>query len=72
MCDMDVRQPGFNANRTVVVETDRLIIRHFHVSDSEAMDRVFSDEEVMRYGIGVQTRRSDGLHSRRLRAGEAG
>ena len=40
----------------LITETDRLILRHFHIVDVEAMMQVFGDEEVMRYGPGVQTR----------------
>jgi RimJ/RimL family protein N-acetyltransferase len=39
----------------IIVETERLILRCFHVFDGEAMDRVFGDVEVMRFGPGVQT-----------------
>ena len=39
----------------VIAVTPRLILRHFHVVDGDAMDRVFGDPEVMRYGSGVQT-----------------
>jgi RimJ/RimL family protein N-acetyltransferase len=39
----------------VILETERLILRHFHIFDGEAMDRVFGDPEVMLYGPGVQT-----------------
>lgn len=39
----------------VVVETERLFLRHFHILDSEAMYSVFGDAEVMRFGDGVQT-----------------
>ena len=39
----------------IIAETERLILRHLHVVDGEAMDRVFGDAEVMRYGHGVQT-----------------
>ena len=39
----------------IIVETKRLILRCFHVFDGEALDRVFGDVEVMRFGIGVQT-----------------
>jgi [ribosomal protein S5]-alanine N-acetyltransferase len=38
-----------------IAETERLILRQFHIFDGEAMDRVFGDPEVMRYGPGVQT-----------------
>jgi RimJ/RimL family protein N-acetyltransferase len=40
----------------IVVETERLILRHFHLFDGEAMDHVFGDVEVMRFGAGVQTK----------------
>lgn len=40
---------------TVIVETDRLIIRLFRLSDVEAMNCIFGDAEVMRFGDGVQT-----------------
>lgn len=39
----------------IIVETERLVLRHFHAFDGEAMDRVFGDAEVMRFGPGVQT-----------------
>ena len=39
----------------VILETDRLILRHFHILDAEAMGYVFGDAEVMRFGPGVQT-----------------
>ena len=39
----------------IVVETERLILRHFHIGDIGAMSRVFGDAEVMRFGPGVQT-----------------
>ncbi len=39
----------------IVVETARLILRHFHINDTEAMNRVFGDAEVMQFGPGVQT-----------------
>jgi len=35
--------------------TERLLLRHFHILDSEPMYRVFGDAEVMRFGDGVQT-----------------
>ena len=50
MADRTVtRSPG------VIVITDRLVIRLFRRSDAEAMTRIFSDPEVMRFGAGVQT-----------------
>lgn len=39
----------------IIVETERLILRHFHIFDANAMDRVFGDQEVMRFGPGVQS-----------------
>ena len=39
----------------VILETERLVLRHFRISDIEAMNRVFGDAEVMRFGDGVQT-----------------
>jgi RimJ/RimL family protein N-acetyltransferase len=39
----------------IVVETERLILRHFHLFDVEALQSVFGDAEVMRFGPGVQT-----------------
>ncbi len=38
----------------VIAETQRLMLRHFHIVDGEAMDRVFADPEVMRYGDGTK------------------
>jgi [ribosomal protein S5]-alanine N-acetyltransferase len=40
----------------VIAETDRLILRHFHIVDAEAMEHVFGDAQVMKYGQGVQTK----------------
>ena len=39
-----------------IVSTERLILRHFHILDGEAMFRLFGDPEVMRFGDGVQTK----------------
>lgn len=39
----------------IILETKRLILRQFHILDGEALERVFGDPEVMRYGPGVQT-----------------
>jgi ribosomal-protein-alanine N-acetyltransferase len=39
----------------IIAETDRLRLRHFHIADVDAMDRVFGDPEVMRFGRGPQT-----------------
>jgi len=38
----------------IVVETPRLRLRHFHIVDGEAMDQVFGDAEVMRFGSGTR------------------
>ena len=44
------------ASRPVtVVETERLLLRPLSVLDAEAMQRVFGDPEVMRFGPGVRT-----------------
>lgn len=40
----------------VIVETKRILLRYFELSDGDAMMHVFGDAEVMRYGDGVQTR----------------
>lgn len=39
----------------VIVETERLVLRQFCLSDADAMNRVFGDPEVMRFGDGIQT-----------------
>ena len=39
----------------IIVETDRLVLRLFRQSDADAMNCVFGDPEVMRFGDGVQT-----------------
>jgi RimJ/RimL family protein N-acetyltransferase len=39
----------------VIVETERLVLRQFCLSDADAIHRVFGDPEVMRFGDGVQT-----------------
>jgi RimJ/RimL family protein N-acetyltransferase len=36
--------------------TERLLVRHFHILDSEPMHRLFGDPEVMRFGEGAQPR----------------
>lgn len=38
-----------------IAQTERLILRRFHADDGAAMDRVFGDAEVMRYGPGVRS-----------------
>ena len=39
-----------------IATTERLILRHFHILDGNAMSKVFGDPEVMRFGDGVQTK----------------
>ncbi len=39
----------------IIAETERLQLRHFHVDDAPAMERVFGDAEVMRFGRGPQS-----------------
>jgi ribosomal-protein-alanine N-acetyltransferase len=39
----------------IVLETERLILRHFHLFDGDAMQAIFGDAEVMYFGPGVQT-----------------
>jgi ribosomal-protein-alanine N-acetyltransferase len=36
--------------------TERLLIRHFHLLDAEAISQVFGDPEVMHFGEGPQTK----------------
>jgi ribosomal-protein-alanine N-acetyltransferase len=36
----------------IILETERLFLRHFHIADGEAMDRVFGDPDVMKFGSG--------------------
>ena len=38
----------------IIVETERLVLRQFSLSDANAMRGVFGDAEVMRFGDGVQ------------------
>ena len=40
----------------VIVETVRLVVRQFHLSNEDAMNRIFGDPEVMRFGDGVVLR----------------
>lgn len=40
----------------IIVQTERLFLRHFHILDHEPMFRIFGDSEVMRFGEGVQTK----------------
>ncbi|HJQ13678.1 MAG TPA: GNAT family N-acetyltransferase [Anaerolineales bacterium] len=48
-----------------IASTERLILRHFHILDAEAMCQVFCDPEVMRFSDGVQTKEwvRDWLHT---------
>lgn len=39
----------------IIVETKRLVLRQFRLSDLDAMNHIFGDPEVMRFGDGVQT-----------------
>jgi RimJ/RimL family protein N-acetyltransferase len=39
----------------IIAETKRLLLRHLHLFDTEAMQRVFADAEVMFFGPGVQS-----------------
>jgi [ribosomal protein S5]-alanine N-acetyltransferase len=40
----------------LLLESERLLLRHFRSFDGEPMMRVFGDAQVMRFGDGVQTR----------------
>lgn len=40
----------------IILTTERLILRHFHLMDENAMMNIFGDAEVMRFGDGPQTR----------------
>jgi RimJ/RimL family protein N-acetyltransferase len=39
-----------------ILTTERLLLRHFRILDIDALDQVFGDPEVMRFGDGIQTR----------------
>lgn len=39
-----------------ITETKRLRLRQLHVGDNDAMERIFGDAEVMRFGPGVQSK----------------
>ncbi len=38
----------------IIQETERLLLRHFHIFDDAAMEQIFCDEEVMRFGSGAK------------------
>jgi RimJ/RimL family protein N-acetyltransferase len=40
----------------IVLETDRLILRHVALSDLDSLASLFADPEVMRFSLGTQTR----------------
>jgi len=40
----------------IVTETPRLIVRQFHLLDVDALEGIFGDPEVMRYGNGIKDR----------------
>ena len=42
----------------LIAETNRLILRHLQPADAGAVDRVFGDPEVMRYGNGLKTQQA--------------
>ena len=39
----------------IILNTERLLLQHFHADDAEAMSRIFGDAEVMRFGDGIKT-----------------
>jgi len=42
--------------QTPVTEARRVIIRHLHIDDGDAMHRIFGNAEVMRFSEGTKTR----------------
>lgn len=40
----------------VLLDTERLFLRHFHLLDAQPIQRVFGNPEVMRFGEGPQTK----------------
>ena len=39
----------------LIAETPRLLLRHFRATDADALDALFGDPEVMRFGDGTKT-----------------
>jgi hypothetical protein len=39
----------------IIAETQRLFLRHFHILDGPAMERVFCDPQVMQFSTGVRS-----------------
>jgi RimJ/RimL family protein N-acetyltransferase len=39
----------------IILETKRLVLRHFEYSDEKSLGAIFGDPDVMRYGNGVQS-----------------
>lgn len=39
----------------IIAETDRLLLRHFHIVDGDAIDRVLGDPAVMEFSLGVKS-----------------
>lgn len=39
----------------LIARTQRLVLRHLHTGDGDAMHRIFGDREVMRFGDGTKT-----------------
>lgn len=39
----------------IIARTDRLLLRHFRFDDAAALEGVFGDAEVMRYGDGIRS-----------------
>jgi hypothetical protein len=39
----------------IIAETNRLLVRHFHIVGGDAMDRVHGDAEVMRFSLGMKS-----------------
>src|SRR5262245_8773416 len=51
-----LRTPPASVNQIFRLATERLILRHFQITDREPMYRIFCDAEVMRFSDGIKTK----------------
>jgi RimJ/RimL family protein N-acetyltransferase len=54
----DHKQPRLKPDRSApmtIARTQHLVLRHLHTGDGDAMDRIFGDSDVMRFGDGTKT-----------------
>jgi [ribosomal protein S5]-alanine N-acetyltransferase len=51
----DLTEASCRLEAMIVLETERLLLRHIDLTDAGAMNQLFEDPEVMRFGDGAQS-----------------